>query len=347
MTICIDFIQRSLPVDARSDIYSLGCVMYEVLTGEAPFSGDSPYEIIHKQITEAPKPFSSELRKSRVIAKMEAIILQAMAKSAEDRYQYMLEMSSAVKAVELGARGSSFSLSSWNLAIARLRASDKQQTVLKFSIGASSILCVLFATGLLFLPAEIDRLAKKTKVENMIIAQTNDIFTFRFDENASLYRIKRSEIKIKLAKIKELASFDKNLSERIALVAKATMLGADKIHDLRGMKRAITSDSPSGALAHLTTFKERLDEIEFRLGEASSNWSVANLKSIDLTNSLSKQVELEEQQRSLLSILLTTSKILILPALALLLFSIYMIIASRRKDKSWSTDERTYNAFKK
>lgn len=327
---------KGLAVDPRSDIYSLACVMYEVLTGEAPFRGDSPYEVIHKQITEAPKPFSSDLLKSPIMAKMEGIILKAMAKSADDRFQYMLEMSSAIKAVELGARRSGFSISGWNLAIARLRASDKQQTVLKFSIAVSSILSALFALALFFLPAEIDKLAKTTAIKNQIISQSKDIFTLRFDQDASLYRIKRSEIKVKLAKLKELASFDEQIRRRCDVLAKATMAGADKIHDLRGMRRAVIANDPSSSLAHLRTFTEKVNEVEFRLGEATNLWSVANQKSIELTNSLSKQIEVEEHLKSLLNIVLLASRILIFPAVALLLVTLYMILASKRKDKDWS-----------
>ena len=329
---------KGLAVDARSDIYSLGCVMYEVLTGEPPFRGNSPYEVIHKQITAAPKPFSSELLKSQIMAKMEGIILKAMAKSAEDRFQYMLEMSSAIKAVELGARKSGFRTSGWNVAVARLRASDKQQTVLKLSIGFSSILCALFAIAILFLPQQIEKLAETSAIKNQIIAQSNDIFTLRFDQDASLYRIKRSEIKVKLAKLKELASFDKQISERCDALAKATIIGADKIHDLRGMRRAITDNDPSGSLAHLLTLKEKVNEVEFRLGEATNLWSIANQKSIDLTNSLSKQIEIEDHQKSFLNIVLLSSRFLILPTIALLLLSIYMIVSSRRKEKSWNAN---------
>lgn len=47
---------RGEPVDARSDVYSLGCVLYEMLTGEPPFVGDSPVAVAYQHVREDPEP---------------------------------------------------------------------------------------------------------------------------------------------------------------------------------------------------------------------------------------------------------------------------------------------------
>ncbi len=72
-------------VDARSDVYSLGVVLYEMITGQAPFTGDSPVSIAYKHVKEDPVP-PSQLNRA-VPASFEAIVLKALAKDPEARYQ--------------------------------------------------------------------------------------------------------------------------------------------------------------------------------------------------------------------------------------------------------------------
>lgn len=72
------------PVDRRSDLYSLGCVLYESLTGRAPFLGDSPVAIAYKHVQEKPVPpsrFNDSVPQS-----LEAIDLKLLAKDPADRY---------------------------------------------------------------------------------------------------------------------------------------------------------------------------------------------------------------------------------------------------------------------
>jgi eukaryotic-like serine/threonine-protein kinase len=80
------------PVDARSDIYSLGVVLYEMLAGQPPFGGDSPIEVAAKHVEQDPLPPSRH--RPDVPAGLEAIAMRALAKDPSDRYQTALEMGS-------------------------------------------------------------------------------------------------------------------------------------------------------------------------------------------------------------------------------------------------------------
>lgn len=80
-------------IDERSDIYSLGCIMYEMLTGQAPFSGDSILAVMTKKVTEQPASIGpSEKINQQQIVQFERIINKAMAKAPQDRYQNAHEL---------------------------------------------------------------------------------------------------------------------------------------------------------------------------------------------------------------------------------------------------------------
>src|SRR5207253_314814 len=78
------------PVDQTSDLYSLGVVLYELLTGQVPFTGDTPLEIAMKHLSEPPKA-PSELR-PEVPHDLDLVVLRALAKDPSDRYESAEEM---------------------------------------------------------------------------------------------------------------------------------------------------------------------------------------------------------------------------------------------------------------
>ncbi len=75
------------PVDARSDIYSLGIVMYESLTGKVPFLGRNYADTMTKQISDDPAPFAQIRPDLKIPVSLEKIVMAAMAKQPENRYQ--------------------------------------------------------------------------------------------------------------------------------------------------------------------------------------------------------------------------------------------------------------------
>jgi beta-lactam-binding protein with PASTA domain len=81
---------RGEQVDARSDLYSTGCLLYELLTGRPPFVGDSPVSVAYQHVGEEPVPPSS--LDPDVSAAVDAIVMRALTKDREDRYQNADEM---------------------------------------------------------------------------------------------------------------------------------------------------------------------------------------------------------------------------------------------------------------
>ena len=87
---------QGLPVDRRTDIYSLGIMLYEMVTERLPFEADTPLAIILKQIS-APLPLPSSM-KPGISPAVEQVLLKALAKNPADRYATVAEFSAAWKA---------------------------------------------------------------------------------------------------------------------------------------------------------------------------------------------------------------------------------------------------------
>ena len=85
---------RGDPVDHRSDIYSLGCVLYEMLTGRQPFEAQDPLAMAYKHVHEAPVPPTS--LEPSIPPALEAVTLRAMEKKPGSRFQNVEEMASAL-----------------------------------------------------------------------------------------------------------------------------------------------------------------------------------------------------------------------------------------------------------
>src|SRR6266568_1616527 len=92
---------RGGEVDQRSDLYSLGVVLYELLTGKTPFEGDTPVEIAMKHLSTPPKP-PSKLRPD-IPPELDKVVLRALAKNPDERYQSADEMEADLERVARGA----------------------------------------------------------------------------------------------------------------------------------------------------------------------------------------------------------------------------------------------------
>jgi eukaryotic-like serine/threonine-protein kinase len=88
---------RGEQVDARSDIYSVGCLLYELLTGKPPFTADAPVAILYQHLVEQPAP-PSRLHLA-LDPTLDAVVLKALAKRRVDRYQRAADMRHAVERI--------------------------------------------------------------------------------------------------------------------------------------------------------------------------------------------------------------------------------------------------------
>ncbi|HWJ45339.1 MAG TPA: Stk1 family PASTA domain-containing Ser/Thr kinase [Gaiellaceae bacterium] len=92
---------KGAPVDQTSDLYSVGVVLYELLTGVVPFSGDTPVEIAMKHLSSTPEAPSA--KRSEIPRDLDMIVMRALAKDPADRYQSAEEMDADLARVARGA----------------------------------------------------------------------------------------------------------------------------------------------------------------------------------------------------------------------------------------------------
>ncbi|MDY5159380.1 PASTA domain-containing protein, partial [Actinotignum timonense] len=103
---------RGEVVDARSDLYSTGCVLYELLTGRPPFVGDSAVAVAYQHVSETPKPASQIA--SDIPDAIDRVVMKSLAKSREDRYQDAAEFRADLLAAARGEGVDAPAVSSWN-----------------------------------------------------------------------------------------------------------------------------------------------------------------------------------------------------------------------------------------
>lgn len=116
---------RGETVDARSDVYSVGCVLFEILTGEPPFTGDSPIAVAYQHVREDPRLPS--LVREGVPRELDSVVLKAMSKNPANRYQTAAEMRADLIRVLGGQRPS-----------APMVMTDEDRTTFLDSTGPSS-----------------------------------------------------------------------------------------------------------------------------------------------------------------------------------------------------------------
>src|ERR687892_515960 len=118
---------RGAPVDQSSDLYSTGIVLYELLTGMVPFTGDTPVEIAMKHLSQTPEPPSA--KRPEVPRDLDFVVLRALAKDSEDRYRTAAEMDSDLERIGRGVGVSAETAEAATSVLSRTEVTDALTTV--------------------------------------------------------------------------------------------------------------------------------------------------------------------------------------------------------------------------
>jgi len=142
---------RGEPLDARSDIYSLACVMYETLAGKPPLQGVNMLEILYKHMNVMPERLRKGRTDTRISQELEAIVFKAMAKEPSSRYESMAALKGDLQRCSNNANNTGLFGRIWAVwTLRKLRARPLSRKEKMLALTACSLFVVLAGVSVSF-----------------------------------------------------------------------------------------------------------------------------------------------------------------------------------------------------
>jgi serine/threonine protein kinase len=282
------------PQDARSDIYSMGCLMYEVLTGRPPLAGTSTLETMNLHINQLPPGLADTGLDSQLRQQLEAVLFKALAKEPERRYQNMRELIDALEVVRARPRaGILTSLKSlWEIrTLRRVPQGRRSLAVVGLSV-AVVILVALSAWALNVLFSSPSRPYVETVWASVAAPPP---------EKTSDYMKKEKLVELMVALIEHRQGYDSP-----AIVPRVTNLGhfRKRYHQwgeaARCFKRALALQRQAGITEDLDAYQMRIDlaDCYYELGQYGAAEPLYR-EAIDKVASMQDDPELEKPRAKL------------------------------------------------
>lgn len=276
-------------VERYSDIYSLGCVMYECATGRSPFLGDSIMETLHKQLSESPSPFGKLPHSDRRAKGLEAIVFKMLAKAPSDRYSFMVEVASELKKLEHSAN-SIFSSIRMNLDLwnARRVAREQAAVTLDAALAGSMFLSLIVVFLLVWLPLRVQDLSREVARTQLIHdllaypiedlrkdeqATTRLFLESDVDKHRQMWNVRRLSFLCKqdLDELQTLKALDDSL------VNASTQVGYFKMSKAQSMFGMRTEPVPKVSLGQiLSAWMQSMGHGNELYTKATTKWTQAN-----------------------------------------------------------------------
>lgn len=301
-------------VDAQSDLYSLGIVLYECLTGILPFRGDTPVSTIYKIVHENPDPIHNNILDAP--RWIESIIKKALAKNKKSRFKTGKEFSKALKSRQEPIEESNISSQDETVKISRgdlenLKSKYHPKRYKKSLVLTASILCLSFAGYFLF-----TNFPNKSKSTNnslstleksrleILLREGDDLFKLNKilnppDRNAveKYYEALKVDSGNKYA-LTQLKTIENKITDSLEFLIKN-----DKINEAENLEKMVQKNFPSSPLftsslsnqLKVKLLEKKADELVFKDPVSAYN-TIKEITKIDPNNSYA--FSLQNQIRS-------------------------------------------------